>query len=246
MTEQVVSAQSDVATIHTKLATCEQDIQAAEAELRAVSLQAALSDDPDAGHDTIARLNQLRGKRELLVNALSAAEQAEAEKQTALRAREWQARKRSLAQKAGQLERDAAEVARLTEALHQARERMAETGQGIVALLPPSLRTDARPYPAMLGTRSLRELAELERWRLDQDAPKPTLRLAENWPNFQDVPTGRITPITELVGQLCTSLKREFETCAPAAPRAADPDKKEEVEEAQLSDQVASEEEMTE
>ena len=231
MTEQVVSAQSDVATIHTKLATCEQDIQAAEAELRAVSLQAALSEDPDAGHDTIARLNQPRGKRELLVNALAAAEQAEAEKQTALRHRTWQAVKRSLSQKTGQLERDAAEVERLVKATHQARERMADTGQGIVALLPASLRTGARPWPDLLHTHTLRELALLEAWRLDQNAPKPHLTLANYWPNFQDVRTGRITPITELVGQLCASLKSAFDgtgpglpgtTATPPAPAAAD------------------------
>src|SRR5205085_1043797 len=110
-----------------------------------------------------------------------------------------------------------------TDALHQARTRIAETGRGIVALLPPSLRTDARPYPAMLAMRTLRELADLERWRLDQDAPKPTLRLAEYWPTFQDVPTGRITPITELVGQICASLKSEFDKSAPVAPPADKP-----------------------
>src|SRR5437588_10024072 len=149
---------SDVETVRGKLAAIERDIQAAESELRAVSLEAALSEDPDAGYDTVARLNQLRSKRELLVNALAAAEQAEAERLAALHVREWQARKRSLAQKTGQLEREAAEIARLTDALHQARNRMAETGQGIVALLPPSLRTNARPYPALLATRTLREL----------------------------------------------------------------------------------------
>ena len=149
-------------------------------------------------------------------NALQAAEQAEAERVTALHAREWQARKRSLAQKAGQLERDAAEVARLTEALQTARNRMAETGQGIVALLPPSLRTNARPYPAMLATRTLRELCSLESWRLDQDAPKPKLVLTSYWPNFEDAATGRISPLTELVGQLCASLKRVFDNTAPA------------------------------
>src|SRR5205085_12545934 len=94
---------SDVETVRGKLGAIERDIQAAESELRAVSLQAALSEDPDAGYDTVARLNQLRSKRELLVNALAAAEQAAAERKAALHAREWVARKRSLAQKTGQL-----------------------------------------------------------------------------------------------------------------------------------------------
>ena len=64
---------SDVETVRGKLAAIERDMQAAESDLRAVSLQAALSEDPDAGYDTVARLNQLRSKRELLVNALAAA-----------------------------------------------------------------------------------------------------------------------------------------------------------------------------
>ena len=71
---------SDVETVRGKLAAIERDIQAAESDLRAVSLEAALSEDPDAGHDAIARLNALRSKRELLVNALAAAEQAAAER----------------------------------------------------------------------------------------------------------------------------------------------------------------------
>src|SRR5205823_4081946 len=112
---------------------------------------------------------------------------------------------------------------RLTEALHNARNRMTDTSQGIVALLPASLRSNARPYPAMLATRTLRELADLERWRLDQDTPKPTLRLAEYWPNFQERATGRITPIAELVGQICASLKSEFDKSAPVAPPADKP-----------------------
>jgi hypothetical protein len=217
MSDQVASAHGDTETVRSKLAACKRDIAQAETALRAISLQAALSEDPDAGHDAVARLNQLRGKRELLVNALAAAEQAAAEREQAARHREWQARKRSLAQKAGQLEREAAEVARLTSELQNARIRIAETGQGIVALLPPSLRTDARRYPAMFATRSLRELCDLERWRLDQEAPKPKLRLTEYWPNFIDVPTGRVTPITELVGQLCASLKREFDASGLSA-----------------------------
>ena len=50
----------DVATVRHKLAEVDQQIKAAEVDLRRVSLVAALSDNPDAGADTIARLSALR------------------------------------------------------------------------------------------------------------------------------------------------------------------------------------------
>src|SRR5438067_13733165 len=96
---------SDVETVRGKLAAIERDIQAAESDLRAVSLEAVLSEEPDAGHDAIARLNALRSKRERSVNALAAAEQAAAERVAALPAREWLARKASWERAAGQPER---------------------------------------------------------------------------------------------------------------------------------------------
>jgi hypothetical protein len=207
----------DTETVRAKLAACEREVQSAEADLRAISLEAALSDSPDAGNDAIARLNALRSKRELLVNALAAAEQAEAEREAAVHAREWQARKRSLAQKAGQLERDAVEVARATEALNNAKQRMKETGAAIIPLLPRSLQNDAKPFHHLLSHVVLDQLALLEAWRLDPRGSKKPDRLANHMPGFMDHRTGVVRSITDIVGELCTNLKTQFEACGLSA-----------------------------
>jgi hypothetical protein len=199
----------DVAQVRQKIAACEQDIKAAEADLRRVSLQLALSEDPDAGYDAVARLNQLRSKRELLQHGLQAAEQAEAERLAALHAREWQARKRSLAQKAGQLERDAAEVARALATLQEGIRRMEEAGQSIVALLPPSLRTSARPFHELFSPVVMRDLVRLERYRLGDRSSKPE-RLG-NYMSFQDARTAAVKSMADVLTELCTSVKAGFE-----------------------------------
>src|SRR3954447_24145833 len=116
---------SDAERVRAKLATVEREIEQAEAGLRQVSLTAALSDDPDAGYDAIARLNALRSKRELLSNALQAAEQAERDATAALHAREWQARRRALSQHLGRLERDASDVSAALRASQEAQNRLA-------------------------------------------------------------------------------------------------------------------------
>jgi len=89
---------TDVEVIRTKLAECAAQIEAAERDRDQASLSIALSADENAGKDVLARLAELQGKRELLTAALRQAEQQEREEQGRLNAREWLARKRSLAQ----------------------------------------------------------------------------------------------------------------------------------------------------
>jgi hypothetical protein len=228
--ESAVAQNSDADTVRAKIVAVEQEVQSAEADLRAISLEAALSGSPDAGHDAIARLNQLRSKRELLTNALQAAEQAERDRLAALHAREMQARKRSLAQKLGAYEREAGEVAKATQALNDAKARMSETALSIAPLLPRQLRTGAKPWDQLVSPLMVNQLALLEAYRLDPRAKKPD-RLANHYPNFQDRVTGRVKPIGEITAELCTNLKADFERCglpaeqSPAAPlQTAAPD----------------------
>jgi hypothetical protein len=216
---------SDAEQVRQKLAAVEQEIAQAETELRAVSLQAALSGDENAGYDAIARLNQLQGRKALLQNALQAAEQVERDRVAALHAREFAARKRSLAQKTGQLDRDAADVAKATKALHEARSRMASTASGIAALLPPTLRTPAKPWGELMAPMFLKQLGLLELWRLDQTAQKPD-RLANYYSNFQDARSGAVRSISEIVGELSQNLKAEFDRCGPRSAPATAPEAK--------------------
>jgi hypothetical protein len=217
--QNLTTPPTDGQVIRAKLATVEQEIAAAETELRQASLAAALSDDPDAGFDTVARLNGLRSRKELLQAALQAAEQAERDRLAALHAREWAARKRSLAQKSGALLREVDAVARASTELDQARRRMAEVGAGMVALLPVQLRNAQKPYSAMLSGPSLREMADLELFRLDPNTrSKPTLRLVEYIGSVQDPRTGALREMRSLVGDLVAGLKTEFDHLAPTAP----------------------------
>jgi hypothetical protein len=211
-------AQNSTEQVRSKLAACEQGIAQAEADLRAISLQAALSEDPDAGHDAVARLNALRSKRELLQNALQAAEQAEAERETAARHREWQARKRSLAQKTGQLERDAAIVCKAIADLQDAIRRMEEVGQSIVALLPPSLRTSARPFHELFSPVVMRDLVRLERYRHGDRSSKPE-RLG-NYMSFQDPRTAAVKSMADVLTELTASVKQGFEVCGLPVTKA--------------------------
>jgi hypothetical protein len=215
MTEQVASAQGDAEQVRAKLASTEQDIARAETDLRAVSLQAALSEDPDAGHDTIARLNQLRGKRELLLHALKAAEQAERDRLADLHAREFAARKRSLSQRTGQLQRDSAEVADALKQLDKAIDRFTSTGSSILPLLPQQLQSDARPFHAMLSAVLLRDFVTLERRRLGDLTAKPA-RLG-NYLQVEDSRTGQIKPLTQHIAELVSTIKTQFDSFGPHA-----------------------------
>jgi hypothetical protein len=118
---------SDVEVVRTKLTAVEQAITSAEAELRRVSVEAALSDDPSAGSDIISRISELRTRHDLLSNALRAALQAERDNAGRLYEREFQTRRRSLAQKLGQLGRDAKEVTEALTALVRAHRKMIGT-----------------------------------------------------------------------------------------------------------------------
>jgi hypothetical protein len=57
-------------TVTVKLQAVEAEIATAESELIRVSLAAVLADDQNAGFESVARLNELRTRRELLRHAL--------------------------------------------------------------------------------------------------------------------------------------------------------------------------------
>jgi hypothetical protein len=84
----------------------------------------------------------------------------------------------------------------------------------ITALLPPSMRTPARPFHEMLSAKALRELADLERWRLAPDERKKPARLGE----FEDRRTGEVTPMPEIVAGIAATLRSEFDGCGPTVP----------------------------
>jgi hypothetical protein len=250
-------ALSDIAAIRGKLDTCKAEIETAEVDLRRVSVTAILGEDPAAGFDAVTRLNELRTRKELLEAALAQALQLEADAQAALRQRDWQTRTRALRQHLGRVQRDAADVTQALGALRDAFRRLADTGQSIVALLPPSMRNPARPFHELLGPDHLRDLADVEAFRLSQGGiPAPgAIEHPARLPQYEENATGAIEPLGEILAEVAGRVRNEFDLAAPDKPSAApsvevptsvdEPRGGEVVDLRSVKDEPASEEEVT-
>src|SRR4051812_42669390 len=84
---------ADLATVKEKLAACDSEIAQAEADLRRAALGAVLNNDETASAPIRQRLSELRSRKELLLAALQAAEQADRTSREVLNAEEHLARK---------------------------------------------------------------------------------------------------------------------------------------------------------
>jgi hypothetical protein len=213
---------SDVEVIRAKLAAVEQAITSAEAELRRISVESALSDDPAAGSDAITRISELRTRHDLLSNALRAALQAERDNAGRLCEREFQARRRSLAQKLGQLGRDAKEVTEALTALVRAYRKMIGTSRGIIALLPPVMQGSTVGYETPIMPRYLRDLVMVELWRVGNDWNG--LALLEEQPKglrqYRDDMSGEVMPLPQILANAAENIRKGFDQAGPAIPAA--------------------------
>lgn len=206
--------------IKAKLAECADQIEGAEAELHRVSLDAALSDDPQAGAQPIARLAALRGKRELLQHALAAADQAERDRQAAMTLRDHQARRRSAAQHSARLEKHALAITEAQATLTSEYAKMTEAAQSLVATLPRHMLSEKEPWNSILSARELRRFVEVESYRLGREQQGPQLydrpgstAIAESTTDGWSLPT-LSTRVRELTGRL----KAHFDASEPLAP----------------------------
>jgi hypothetical protein len=208
---------SDVEVIRAKIAACDAEIARAEDELRSISLAAALSDDPEAGKEAIAKLTELRARKDLLSDALRAAQEVERANADRLSEREYQARRRSLAQKVGQIGRDADTLSRALADTRDAFRRLVGSAEGILALLPPSLRIEG--YERLLGAGHLRQLSELEASRLCEGGVlSPGARQLVVCANRDE--QGIVTPMTEILAGIVGAVRTEFDRCGPVLPTA--------------------------
>jgi hypothetical protein len=212
---------TDVEVIRGKIAACDAEIDQAQAELHTISLAAALSDDPDAGKVAITKLTELRARKDLLSDALRAAQEVERQNADRLSEREFQARKRSLAQKVGQIGRDADTLSRALADTRDAFRRLVGTAEGILALLPPSLRIEG--YERLLGAGHLRQLADLEASRLcDGELLTPGAHSLAICAHRDE--QGIVTPMTEILAGIVNGVKDAFERCGPVLPTASQPE----------------------
>src|SRR5262249_2539030 len=161
--------------------------------------------------EVIARLTELRARKDVLSDGLRAAQEVERENAHRLSEREFQARKRSLAQKIGQIGRDAETVSKAAIAFRDAFRAMVGTANDILSLLPRSLRIEG--YERLLGAGHLRELCELEASRLCEGGlVSPGARTLVVCAHRDDT-TGEVTPMTEILAGIVGAVRTEFDKC---------------------------------
>ena len=216
--------QNDVATVREKLNAVEQEIADASAEFDGLALHAVLAGDQSAS-EVAARLADLRSRRELLQRALSAAEHADRTSREAQHAGEWATKKRALAQHAGRLNKQAAEVSHALRVLHDAQARMTASGSSITALLPTAMLTTGQPWDRLFGANELRQMTLLEGHRESRESGTllfdrpPCARALER----EDA---SFPALSERISSLAETVRARFEESAPVVPaslRAPEP-----------------------
>ena len=201
-----------------KLAAVDAEIIGAQAELERVSLAAALSDDPAAGRDATERLDQLRQRRQMLKAAQKQAEIEEQRQRDEQAAKDFETRRRALAQHIGRAERAVAEVTKAEADLAEARRRLVGACQSIVGVLPHGMKSTALPFHEMLGSAALRSLIDVEAHRISpEDTPRPArAREFESWAD------GSLPTLGDTLGAVLSSVRQHFDARRPT-PQAPPP-----------------------
>jgi hypothetical protein len=220
-TKQPEAGTSDVEVIKAKLAQCQADIEAAEADLRRVSVSAVLGDDPGTARDAVTRLRDLRAHHELLQTALQAALDAEAHARAVAEARQHAAQVRSLQQHLGRLDREAAD---LSTALANAQDhytRLLDAAESTRAALLPSMA--AAGIPNLLLPAHVQRLTRIELHRVSQHDPARIMERPPGLGEFERPSDGRITPLCETVAGIVGNIRARLKTPPPKtqAPQPA-------------------------
>jgi len=156
------SKEQDTAeAVRAKLDAAEQEVVAAEANLRAVSLTAAIGGDEEAGHNASDRLRRARDKAELLHHALASAEQAERDRQAAVASTAEKARIRALRQHLAAMQKAADEFAQKTHEQHEAWKQVVGHGERARKTLKGHEASTLRFRPGGLHALGLEEIQRI-------------------------------------------------------------------------------------
>jgi hypothetical protein len=216
--------QSRAEVIKAKLADCAAEIEAAEAELHRVSLDAAMSEDPQAGTEAIKRLQELRGRRELLEHALVAEAEREADQRAEASLSDHIARRRAASQHCGRLEKHAKAVTQAQASLIAAYQEMIRASGALVATLPARMRTEAEPWHLMLNEAELGRMVAVEAHRLNRTKdgaqlyPRPpSIGLIEREDGYT------LPSLAERIAELTNRVKAHFDSTTPQAKPTTEP-----------------------
>jgi hypothetical protein len=157
----------------------------------------------------------LRRRKDLLSDGLRAALEAEREAAGRLNEREFQARRRALAQKLGELARNHAAVTVALTEVRDAFRKLATTGEAITALLPQMMRGSTAGFEPTLTPAGLRKLCEIEAIRLNEARPGVAAPGADRTLLLSRNEDWKIDPLAKPLDQLSNSLRRRFDECGP-------------------------------
>jgi hypothetical protein len=224
MIAEAEQQQSRAEVIKAKLADCAAQIEGAEAELHRVSLDAAMSDDPQAGEQAIKRLQELRGRRELLEHAAAAEAEREADLRAEASLSDHIARRRAASQHCGRLEKHTKAVTQAQASLIAAYQEMIRASGALVATLPARMRTEAEPWHLMLNEAELGRMVAVEAHRLNRTKagaqlfPRPaSIGLIEREDGYT------LPSLAERIAELTARVKAHFDATVPSAPKPAEP-----------------------
>jgi hypothetical protein len=211
------SEPNQIEVIDRKIADCLEQIEGAKAEVERTALAAALSDDDALGYEAIGRLNTLQSRHELLLAARKAAEAEAARDQARLNAREFEARRRSLAQRAARLERAVKATSANAKQLIDAFAEQAAAADSVVAVLPAQMRTTADPWHDLLSAEAMKAHTLIEAYRQERAGPTPHLfarppgtGAVESSADRYSLPT-----LTQRIGELLANCKARFDQFGP-------------------------------
>jgi hypothetical protein len=200
-------ATSSRALIEGRLALCTEALRAADAALSRLSLHAVQSGDDAAALAAQDHLRQLENQRGLLVAALVECERQDQERQKELRAQQNQSARRALAQHSGRFQRDAGDVAKAISDLKDATARLTASGQSIIAVCPPHLKSPAFPINELLSPSGLAGRIAVESYRLNRVGKPPAPGFT-----YEDNATGSIAPMVEVLSALCSAIREQFDS----------------------------------
>jgi hypothetical protein len=202
-----------IAQITKRLSDAGEEVLAAEARLRSVSLAAALSDDPaGTAADAQAALSQARQKQEVLSLALSQAKVEHEEHLDGLSTKERRANERAIRAQLGILLKAAEDCSAAQARVRDSARKAYTAAEAIRSLLPSHLRGAAAGYENQLTGGYVRQLLDCEAYRLSQGGPAApgADKLPARWGTFLDAPTGTVPSLATILAGLADLIKSKL------------------------------------
>jgi hypothetical protein len=204
-----------VLEVQNKIDATERAITETETELADAALASTLADD-GAAEELATKLDKLRTRKSVLVQALARAEQLEADRVREAQEREAASRRRAAVQRAGAMTRHAAEVAKHAADLQASYENLCSEANSLLLLLTQSQRDIFGDFlqPGHIKTLVMAEqhrVAERGAYQLVSRADARAVRVIE------DFASGHIPNLGATLGHEIQAIRAAMSPKPPAA-----------------------------